>query len=149
MRHCWQTFFGTGEKEKVKSSLRELEDIGNRYKHIGNQGLEQLTNSITPRLRNLLDVVSILNPVFVESFSQSSSWPRVVSFLTMLTIIQPVHCLREAASFFFVILDLFIDSCYLPPLMRPSSKTCMRGRLKVYFVSIFVYYHRGMSICIT
>nr|PNR63428.1 hypothetical protein PHYPA_001854 [Physcomitrium patens] len=40
---------------KVKSALRELEDIGNRCKHIENQGIEQLANSITPRLRNLLN----------------------------------------------------------------------------------------------
>lgn len=65
---CWQTFIGPGEREKVKSALRELEDIGNRYKHIGNQGMEQLANTITPRLRNLLDVVSILNPVSVDSY---------------------------------------------------------------------------------
>lgn len=138
MRHCWQTFFGPGEREKVKPALRELEDIGNRYKHIGNQGLEQLTNSITPRLRNLLDVVSILNAVFVESYFQNSS--RFIFDNVNHHSTSVVLAYRSA---------IFLDSrWFLKLLMRPSSKTCMRGRLKVYFVSIFVYYHGGMPIYI-
>ena len=83
VRDRWQTFIGPGEREKVKSALRELEEIGNRYKHIGNQGMEQLANSITPRLRNLLDVVIILNSVAMNFFFYISICLRVSPSLMM------------------------------------------------------------------
>jgi hypothetical protein len=112
--HSFETFFGPGEREKVKSALRELEEIGNRYKHIGNQGLEQLTNSITPRLRNLLDVVGSVSYELTEAqYAENEvSDPWVQKLLHAVDVnvawLQPLLTTNNYDSLVHLIIDTLV-----------------------------------------
>lgn len=112
--HSFETFTGPGEREKVKSALRELEEIGNRYKHIGNHGMEQLANSITPRLRNLLDVVGTVSYELTEvQYAEnevSDPWVQKLLHAVDVTVtwLQPLLTTNNYDSLVHLIIDTLV-----------------------------------------
>lgn len=112
--HAFETLIAPGEREKVKSALRELEDIGNRYRHIGNQGLEQLANSIVPRLRNLLDVVGTVSYELTEAQYAENEvndpWVQKLLHAVDVTVtwLQPLLTTSNYDSLVHLIIDTLV-----------------------------------------
>lgn len=65
--HCGQVFPAPAEREKVKTCLGELGETSAAIKQMAAAGLEQLANSITPRLRTLLDAVGPVSYELTEA----------------------------------------------------------------------------------
>eukprot|EP00249_Psilotum_nudum_P021597 c28167_g1_i1 orf=66-2351(+) len=65
--HCSETFSAPADRDKVKSCLAELGETNNIFRQLLNAGLEQLSNSVTPRLRIILDSVGVISYELTEA----------------------------------------------------------------------------------
>lgn len=65
--HCTETFSAPAEREKIKSCLADIGETSTAFKQLLNTGMEQLANSVTPRLRSLVDAVAAVSYELTEA----------------------------------------------------------------------------------
>eukprot|EP00271_Cylindrocystis_brebissonii_P006642 TRINITY_DN19407_c0_g1_i1.p1 TRINITY_DN19407_c0_g1~~TRINITY_DN19407_c0_g1_i1.p1 ORF type:complete len:758 (-),score=117.00 TRINITY_DN19407_c0_g1_i1:172-2445(-) len=59
--HCVEVFSAPAEREKVKTCLNDLAESSNSLKQLTSLGLEELSKSITSRLRTILDSIGAIS----------------------------------------------------------------------------------------
>ncbi|KAJ3683805.1 hypothetical protein LUZ60_014032 [Juncus effusus] len=64
---CAEAFPSQTDRERVKSCLSELADISNTFKRMLNSGLDQLLQSVGPRIRPVLDSVATVSYELTDS----------------------------------------------------------------------------------
>lgn len=65
--HCGEVFPGPAEREKIRTCLNDLAETSNSFKQLANIGLEELSKSITPRLRTILDSLGTVSYELTEA----------------------------------------------------------------------------------
>eukprot|EP00250_Pteridium_aquilinum_P033733 c6169_g1_i1 orf=150-2504(+) len=65
--HCTETFAAPADRDKAKSCLTDLGETSNIFRQLLSAGLEQLANSLTPKLRPILDSVGTISYELTEA----------------------------------------------------------------------------------
>ncbi|KAJ7280500.1 hypothetical protein O6H91_Y371800 [Diphasiastrum complanatum] len=111
---CNEAFPAPADREKLKSCLTELGETNAALRQILNVGLEQLANSITPRLRSMLDIVSTVNYELTETqYAENEvSDPWVQKMLHAVEInvtwLQPFLTTNNYDSLVHLIIDFIV-----------------------------------------
>lgn len=112
--HCAQVFPAPAEREKVKASLAGLGESSTAIKQMAAAGLEQLANSITPRLRTLLDAVGTVSYELTEAQYAENEvddpWVRSLMHAVETSVewLQPLLTANNYDALMHLIIDFIV-----------------------------------------
>ncbi|KAI5061008.1 hypothetical protein GOP47_0023513 [Adiantum capillus-veneris] len=112
--HCTETFAAPADRDKAKSCLTDLGETGNTFRQLLSLGLEQLANSVTPKLRPILDSVGTISYELTEAqYAENevnNPWVQKLLYAvdTNVTWLQPMMTTNTYDSLVHLIIDFIV-----------------------------------------
>lgn len=111
---CTETFAAPADRDKAKSCLTDLGETSNSFRQLLIAGLEQLANSLTPKLRPILDSVGTISYELTEAqYAENEvNNPWVQKLLhavdTNVTWLQPMMTTNSYDSLVHLVIDFIV-----------------------------------------